>query len=480
MSAVRDGRWDLLGYDSDPVPAAAEGLDEIIRHYQDIAAAMTEQAALLKKIGDGEERLLKGQAADAMRKRARESAGSLDKAAGRYADVRDAIVGYRPALASARSETGTALAAAEDAQRALGSAEGMPDPVNEERPEDAPPLTPQERQDSSDRSAAIGRADSALADARTRATNALGALQAAAESAAARIRENWGSDGLHTSGWDAFVFRLNQVLKKLVEILGYIGIALAVLAVLIPGLGLVTLLGVVVTVASTVFSLVLAAQGEGSWLSVILGVVSLGLVGVGAIATKALKGAQGAGLTGGRALEAAWGRVHTLKNLKDFIRTGGGIFRVPRRPVPGSWQAGVERDLGTWIANLERWTQFAGRTSVKPPWWQVTNPRYWQVEASRFKDVFAGNWRWDRVIGLNDINDLGKINATIGNLLGSASSFPVRWWMYVGPAAFSFGWFTSLWGQAVTPTNFGPDDLRSSFDWWKDADYSGLYSENPV
>src|SRR5690606_24670488 len=112
-----------------------------------------------KKIGDGDERLLKGQAADAMRKRSRESAGTLDKAAGRYADVRDALVGYQPELRVARSETGDALTAAQDAVSRLDVAHDMPDPVSEDRGEDAPELTSGQRRQSADRKAAIGRAD---------------------------------------------------------------------------------------------------------------------------------------------------------------------------------------------------------------------------------------------------------------------------------------------------------------------------------
>nr|BFF21553.1 hypothetical protein GCM10025730_50740 [Promicromonospora thailandica] len=60
MSAARDGDWHLLGYDTDPVPAEASGLDDVIRHYETITTQMETQAKLLKKIGDGDETLLKG------------------------------------------------------------------------------------------------------------------------------------------------------------------------------------------------------------------------------------------------------------------------------------------------------------------------------------------------------------------------------------------------------------------------------------
>ncbi|GAB4086063.1 hypothetical protein GCM10028784_26930 [Myceligenerans cantabricum] len=500
MSAARDGEWNLLGHDSDPVPATAEGLDGIISHYRDIAQAMTDQAALLKRIGDGDVRLLKGQAADAMRKRARESNEALSKVADRYTDVKDALVGYQPELRTARTLTGEALEEAEAASRQLGVAEGMADPVNADRSEDAPPLTDKDRQASSDRAAAIGKAEEGTAAAKAKASRALEALQTAADRAAAKIRENWDDDGLHHSWQEALRHKIAKVLKKIVEILGYIGMALAVLAILIPGLGFVTLMGVVVTVLSVIASTILAAWGEGSWLSVIIGVVSLGLIGVGAIATKALKGLQSVkvGNRGGGWRDAAVDRLADVSRIRDALRA-----RLPpnfSRPVPQinfsrplpAWRVSplspaersllgsLDRQFTTITQNLNRWDDFIGGTTVKPPFWQFYTKNFWNVEKSRFGDVFVrGSWRGDRVLGVNDITDLKKIDLNIVNLLGGAPA-TIPLYAKLGPWAFSFGWITSLWGMAVTPTNFSPDDLRSSFDWWGDADYSGLYSENNV
>lgn len=501
MSAARDGEWNLLGHDSDPVPATADGLDGIISHYRDIAQAMTDQAALLKRIGDGDVRLLKGQAADAMRKRARESNEALSKVADRYTDVKDALVGYQPELRTARRLTGEALDEAETANRELGVAEDLADPVNEDRSKDDPPLTDEDREASSDRTAAIGKAESKIAAAKDKAGRALEALQTAADNAAAKIRENWGDDGLHHSWQEALRHKIAKVLKKIVEILGYIGMALAVLAILIPGLGIVTLLGVVVTVLSVIASTILAAWGEGSWLSVIIGVVSLGLIGVAAIATKALKGLQTikVGNQGGGWRNATVDRLASVSRLRDALRTRlpPNFSRpiAPRinysRPLP-AWRTNplspaernllgsLDRQFTTLTQNLNRWDDFIGRTTVKPPFWKFYTKEFWRVEKSRFADVFVKrDWRGDRVFGVNDINDLKKIDLNIVNLLGGVGS-KIPLYAKLGPWAFGFGWTAGLWGMAVTPTNFSPTDLRSSFDWWKDADYSGLYSENNV
>lgn len=502
MSGAREGAWNLLGHDSDPVPAPAEGLDGIISHYKNIAEAMADQAALLKRIGDGDVRLLKGQAADAMRKRARESNEALSKVADRYSDVKDALVGYQPELREARTRTGEALREAEEANRQLGIAEDMADPVNADRSEDDPPLTDQDRQASSQRAAAIGKAEEGIAAAKAKASRALEALQVAANAAAAKIKENWDVDGLHHSWQEALRHKIAKVLKKIVEILGYIGMALAVLAILIPGLGIVTLLGVVVTVLSTIASTILAAWGEGSWLSVIIGVVGIMFIGVGAVATKALKGLQSIKVAsrGGGWRDATVDRLAAVSRLRDTLRARlppnfsrpGAYPRInfsrpmpawrvnPLSPAERSLLGSLDRQFTTITQNLNRWDDFIGSTTVKPPFWQFYTKNFWNVEKSRFGDVFVrGNWRGDRVLGVNDISDLKKIDLNIVNLLGGAPA-TIPLYAKLGPWAFSFGWITSLWGMAVTPTNFSPNDLRSSFDWWKDADYSGLYSENNV
>lgn len=479
-AATRDRKWDLLGYDSDPVPATKEGLDDIITHYKDIAAAMTEQSSLLKRIGNGDVRLLKGQAADAMRKRARESAEALGKVADRYHDVKDALVGYQDPLGTARKETGEAIDAAEDADKALGIAEDMPDPVNEDRSKDDPPLTDEDRDASSERSTAISTAESSLEAAKTKASKALEALQQAADTAAAKIKENWDVDGLHHSWQEALRHQIAKVLKKIVEILGYIGMALAVLSILIPGLGIVTLLGVVTAGLALVASITLAAMGEGSWLSVIIGIVGFMFIGVAALSTRLLKGLQSSKLIigGNGARNQLANLTRELKNLRstlpNFSRPGARVSPTTRWRINN-----LTNRISTLRVNIDRWDDFALNTTVKPKWWKPFSMNYWRVEKSRFTDVFTGKWNSQRVLGTNDIADLAKIDAQLANLFRLGPTV-VPTWTKLGPWAFNFGWITSLWGLAVTPTNFSPTDLRSQFDWWKDADYSGLYSENNV
>ncbi|MFE7506895.1 hypothetical protein [Promicromonospora sp. NPDC057488] len=477
MSAARQGEWPLVDHDSDPVPADPSELDKVIAHYKKISEAMTEQAALLKKIGDGDVRLLKGQSADAMRKRARESAGALDKAAGRYADVYSALDAYEPSLTTARTDTWNALTDAEKASRELQNAEGMPDPVNETRPDDAPPLTDKDKTASSDRTAAIGAASSSLDGAKKKVADALETLRVAAETAAAKIRENWKVDDLHTSGWDAFVHRLNKFLKALVEILTYIGMALAVLSLLVPGLGWVTFMGVVATAISVLAGIVLAAQGEGSWLGVILGVVSLVGIGLAAKMASNLKGVQGLGLTKGGPAKLERLQVDFAKNLR-LLNISNKNMRLDASKI-------FSERLSKVSLEIKNIATFLNKTSVSPGWWHVVTKPKWvfKSDVSRFKAQFAdgfkgipGNYRWDRLIGISDIKDVSKIAGNIG-LLGPI--FQIKPWMYIGPVAYTLSWIGRPF-SFMNPSFLNPTDIRKNNTGWHDANYSGPTLENPV
>ncbi|GAB2480322.1 hypothetical protein GCM10027063_23100 [Promicromonospora xylanilytica] len=477
MSAARQGNWSLVDHDSDPVPADPSELDKVIAHYKKISEAMTEQAALLKRIGDGDVRLLKGQSADALRKRARESAGALDKAAGRYADVYTALDGYEPALTTARTDTWNALTEAESASSDLQAAENMPDPVSAPRPDDAKPLTDTEKKESADRKAAIDNAGSGIAAAKQKVASALEALRVAAETAAAKIRENWHVDGLHTSGWDAFVHRLNKFLKKLVEILTYIGLALAVLAILVPGLNFIAFIGIGVAVVSLAASFILAAQGEGSWIGVIFGVLSLVGIGIAAKMASNLKHVQKLGLTKGATAKLDRLNIDILKNLR--------ILRVSTQAGRPNISAMISERLSKVVLEAKNIKAFLAKTEVSPGWWHVFKDPKWvfRVDVSRFKAQFAdgfkgipGNYRWDRLIGISDIRDVSKIAGNVG-LFGSI--FQIKPWMYVGPISYTLGWFGRPFSM-LNPSVLNPNDQRNSNSGWHDATYSGPTSENPV
>ncbi len=334
---ARTAEWHLIEHDSDPVAGDPDELDRVARYYGDIADALITQSKLMEKIGSGDETLLKGQAADAMRKRAKDSSELLGKAANRYEQAHEAMVAYRPGLEMARSETWAAVTEAAEASSAQQAAAGRPDPVGQQRPADAPPLTDDEKGQSEARDRAISDADGKLAAARERARRAMAELDAVARRTADAIRKDWGIDGLHTSGWNAFVYGLNQVLKKLAEVLGWIGMALAIVGLVISGVGIIALVGAVIAVVALVANIILAIQGETSWLNVILGVIAVVTVGAGALVTKMTKAAQACG----RVARRCSARYPDCSRLSPISRPEGvasrylaSLCQAALRPTP--------------------------------------------------------------------------------------------------------------------------------------------------
>lgn len=453
MSAARVGRWDLLDHDDDPVAAEASGLDAVIKHYTEIAEMMTTQAALLKKIGDGDETLLKGQSADAMRKRAGESHDHLGKAAARYDDVKVALVEYQPALETARSETGKALVEAETAAERQAGAEAMADPVNADRPDDAKPLTESEKQDSQNRTSKIDGAKADLDGAKAKCQAALDTLQAAADRAAAKIKENWGDDGLGHSWQEAFAHFFNKLLKKLVEILGYIGMVLAVLAMIIPGLGVLAWVALGVAVAGFLGSLALAAQGEGSWLSVILCFVGVVACGVGVGVAKAITGAVAkAAAQGAGAIRQGGIELSHLAQLRSVMQSN---LRGPFGGVAGNVLQSTGPRLTNGLRDLEGLT--AAVNGAKSGSW--------------FTSGFRG------IVGLEGIKGIGAINT--GLKTWGWTTVGVKPWVYIGgPTAVISGFVSGGFGTIVPPTNFDGPDARGN--WTDRADFEYAYLTSPA
>ncbi|MGI5187006.1 hypothetical protein ACQEVI_02545 [Promicromonospora sp. CA-289599] len=450
MSAARVGEWHLLDYDDDPVPAEASGLDAVIKHYKEIAEMMTTQAALLKKIGDGDETLLKGEAADAMRKRARESHEALGSAAGRYEDVHAALVTYRPELETARSETGKALAQAEDADAARKGAENMPDPVNEDRPEDAPALTTEQRNESQNRSDKIGAAAGALEEAKTTARNAMAALDAAAAAAATKIKENWGEDGLNHSWQEKLRHNFMKFLKGLVEVLGWIGMALAVLAMIIPGLGALAWVALGVAVVGLLGSIVLAATGEESWMGVVWGVVGVVTAVFGLAVAKVI----GAAVKASRAASqsAVTIRMNDLGRLAERM----AVFR---NNIDGPFGAfAFNRVLSGGLRITENLTSLSRLQSLLR-----INPAAWRIPS------FTG------AIGIGGIKQLQALNLALDGLkiTGLTGGF-VKPWVYVlGSSSWFVGFVSGAWSTGVPASSFG-DDARENWVGTTDWEYNHL------
>lgn len=280
----RPGEWNLLNRHRDPVVADVEQIEQLTVYYRDMAKDIEDQATVLRRIGEGDESQFKGESADRVREKSKQVGEQLTKMSGRYTAVRDALTEYLPALQVALAESAGALADATAANGAMAAATGMSDP-RVGRPSDAPPLTTEEE--------AAGRAkDGALSDAKGSSTaavarleNALTELDARGRRASETIRGAW-NDGLKDSWQDRVKENFRKFLKILVKILTWIGVALALLAFFIPGLGMAALAGAIVTGLAFAATAAQAALGDASFVDVIIAGVGVLLLGAGALLTK--------------------------------------------------------------------------------------------------------------------------------------------------------------------------------------------------
>jgi hypothetical protein len=288
---ARGGNWALLGEGSDPVVADVDVVQQLVQYYKDLADEITSEAAVLKKIGDGDESQFKGDTANAVRKKSKEVAASLDKMSGRYLAIRDALTGFLPDLQSALSESALALREAEDAAAAGSRADAMADPT-QNRAQDAPPVTADEESAAAAKHRATDDAKSAASAATARLRRAVDALNASGKRAAGVIRAGW-NDGLHDTRGDKIKDFFSKLLKMIVKIFTFIGIALAALAILIPGVGVLAIMGAVAAGVGLVAQIGLVALGEGNILDLVMavvGVVTLGIgTGIGKITSIAVK-----------------------------------------------------------------------------------------------------------------------------------------------------------------------------------------------
>lgn len=272
----RPGEWNLLDHDHDPVEADVPAIDSRLAHYRELADMMEAEGQRLKQIADRQ--ALAGRYADELREAAGEVAGDLRTVVGRYHAVVEAITGYLPALETALTGSAAALDDAVTAHHALGQADATPRLTAAE----GTSLTPVQQAANDAKDSAHASATGDLDAAKARLSQVLSVLDEAGQRAASTVRGGFG-DGLTDSGWDRFTYRFMSFLKVFVQVLTYIGIALAAVALIIPGVGAAILAAVVTAVAvvEVAAQAVLAATGNGSWTDLALAVVGLVTLGAG-------------------------------------------------------------------------------------------------------------------------------------------------------------------------------------------------------
>jgi hypothetical protein len=439
---ARAGNWELLHESSDPVVADVATVQDLVHYYTTIAQEISAESDVLRRIGDGDTAEFKGESADAVRKKSKDVAESLQKMSGRYDAIRDALTGYLPELERALSESAAALRDAEDASASGARAASMADP-SQNRAQDAPPLT-------SDESAASDGADAAVA----RLRRAVDGINGAGKAAASTIRAAW-DDGLHDSLGDKIKAFFSKLLKIIVKIFTYIGIALAALAILIPGVGMLTFMAAVAASVVLVANITLAGMGEGSWLDVITSAVGLVLVGVGGALTKAVSTLKTAGL--------AKGAVGFEKNALSKID------EVLAASTPGGFKAARDglRTITQDIKKVQDGLATARSKNVidgfkeKPNWWHP-GKALWAEDKAKFRDVLVKrDWRAERLFSVDRQNEMLKMQKEMWSKYGVQIAASPTWhsWAAGGRVVASWG-NTIIYGQGLKPTGFGTDQQR--------------------
>jgi RHS repeat-associated protein len=307
------------------VVADVPEVDSRLAYFRSLAEEMRTEGQRLSRISSGES--LKGKYADELRSSAGDVAKDMDQVVGRYDAVVQALTEYRPALDAALLGSSQALDDAINADSARRAADAMPTAT-------APHgghLTPQQEQANNDKTAATGAAADRLNAAKQKLVGVLSALDGAGQAAAATIRKGF-NDGLTDSGWDRFKYAFKKFLQILVKVLTYIGMALAVIALVIPGVGeLVLAAGVAIGAVTLAADVGLKALGGGSWADIGMAIAGLLTFGAAKVLGPAIK-AGVSSITGATRSADAAGNVGSsvaTKPADDAMSSAGSSKGAP-------------------------------------------------------------------------------------------------------------------------------------------------------
>ncbi|WP_369392459.1 hypothetical protein AB5J72_36410 [Streptomyces sp. CG1] len=285
--SIRKLDWSPLDLVVDPVVHAdPDVVSKAQQRYAHIAQIIDDANANLAKIVETNSESLAGKYVQGLKHDAGSLKDSLSKAVVRYHDVANEIAKYEPDLASGLSETAGALQDAEAARADRTKAQAMPDP---QKSQDGT-TSPEEKQKGADKDKATSDADAKMAAAKQRLNTAVDALARAGKRFGDAVNSKKYNDGLTDSHKD----KLDAVMAQISKIFAIVGMVLAVLAILIPGVDVLVLAGVAVSAVSLAASVVLYKDGKGSIVDVVLGAVGLGLAGLGSVASLMGKGMSNA------------------------------------------------------------------------------------------------------------------------------------------------------------------------------------------
>lgn len=350
--------WSPLA-SSDPVPGDPDQVEQLSKHYQQVALAISDAAAKLRRIAEHQD--MRSEAVEAFRDTAREVADDISRAHERYDGVGRALTGYAPELRDAQFESAAALVQAQAAEDDLVTANRLAHAAQARI--HAAPAGADTTADQGDHRRALTAADAArddLAAARRRLNRATESRDAAALRAMSLVEYVKDSGDLNDSWWDNWGAKIIKVIVKAADVVAVVAGVLALLVGWIPVIGqaLAAILGTVALLASLVSllgNIALAATGNGEWSDVAwsaLGVLSFGVgrAAIGALRVSAL-GVRGASrLAAGRlAAQSVAARVaaglpgssNSMMAIRSMLGTANPLGRrMARTAVQRSLEQG--------------------------------------------------------------------------------------------------------------------------------------------
>jgi len=239
-------------------------------------------------------------------------------------------------------------------------------------------------------------------------------------------------DGLSDSTKDKILAAFEVISK----ILSWIGIALAILCILIPGVAVLLFAAAAVAVAGLVVAATLYANGKEGLVDLVFAVLGVALLGAGAVVSQAGKSLS----AGARATAQGVKRTWTTR-ITDWTRVTGPrpVGAGPSRPPAiemGPVGAGRAGRTDLPLATTTRWQNTAdwfhnpltNRLLAKLPWkGMVPDVGFWasnrlqlkeagELWKSLFRTPGAAVSEWGKVIGgLSGWRQLNAMNVSLGH-----------------------------------------------------------------
>jgi hypothetical protein len=320
-------QWKPLGLDADPVPGEPAQISQEAAHLATEAEIISQQVATLRQIAANGTEV--GKHADTIRSKAGDLAGQLEILAVRYRKVSTILQGWIPDLEKAQAMSVQALDQAEQPYAKLHQTVALPSGSN---------LTAQQKQQVQDYHNSMNQAQNEL-NAAMALLNRATSLRDSSGSHHADMINSACNDGMrdHHSLWGDLTGWMSdawhwvegaadwvadhwvEILKDLCTVLEAIATILAIIALFIPGLDIIVILGIAATALALAGRATLAATGHGSWMDVALDAFALLTFGTGKILGNMMKGVFSATEDAGKVLVQAERDASTLGKLGNVL-----------------------------------------------------------------------------------------------------------------------------------------------------------------